>query len=338
MYNDSVYVEFEGGVAMSKYSICIIGVYFGNLPKYFNLWLKSCEHNPSIDFLVITDNDLNNLPKNVRSVKMDLCEMKERADRAVGFEVVLDKPYKCCDYKIIYGLIFKDYLENYDFWGHCDLDLIFGDIRHFATDSVLEKNDKIFDLGHLSLYRNTDEVNNRYKCQGTNCPDYKTAFTTSFITAIDEHTGIYQIYKKNNFPMYDERVFADIYSVFSHFSAVGLSEGIKTQAFYWENGKVWLVYKDKNDIESKEVAYIHFQKRKFHSTLPDDVSSFYISSKGFVEKSSEGVPVVSEINAINPYRPVLHVFETFKKFFMFIKKRISQKRIFKSSFTRRKYE
>ena len=325
MYNGSVCIKFVGGIIMSKYSICVIGVYFGNLPKYFNLWLKSCKHNPSIDFLIITDNELHNLPANVHSVKMTLDEMKERAEKAVGFEVVLDRPYKCCDYKIIYGLIFKDYLEKYDFWGHCDFDLIFGDIRHFATDDVLEKNDKIFDLGHLSLYRNTEAVNNRYKCNGTICPDYKATFTNTFITAIDEHSGIYQIYKKNNFPMYDERVFADIYSVFSHFSAVGLSEGIKTQAFYWENGKVWLVYKDKNDIESKEVAYIHFQKRKFHSTLTDNVNSFYISSKGFTEKVTEGIPTVSEINAINPYHPVVHIIESFKRKLMFVKKRIYQK-------------
>ena len=42
---------------MKKYSICIVGVYFGKLPKYFNLWLKSCENNSDIDFLIIGDGE-----------------------------------------------------------------------------------------------------------------------------------------------------------------------------------------------------------------------------------------------------------------------------------------
>ena len=34
-------------------------------------------------------------------------------------------------------------MVGYDFWGHCDMDLIWGDIRNFITEDVLSKYDKI---------------------------------------------------------------------------------------------------------------------------------------------------------------------------------------------------
>jgi hypothetical protein len=33
-------------------------------------------------------------------------------------------PYKICDWKPFYGHIFREYLVAYDFWGHCDMDII----------------------------------------------------------------------------------------------------------------------------------------------------------------------------------------------------------------------
>ena len=42
---------------INRYKVCVIGVYFGKLPEYFNLWLKSCEYNKDIDFLIVSDNN-----------------------------------------------------------------------------------------------------------------------------------------------------------------------------------------------------------------------------------------------------------------------------------------
>ncbi len=36
-------------------SVCIVAVYFGSPPPWINLYLTSCAHNPSIDFLIVTD-------------------------------------------------------------------------------------------------------------------------------------------------------------------------------------------------------------------------------------------------------------------------------------------
>ena len=40
--------------------IAILIVYYGKLPPYFDLWLRSCEFNETIDFYVVTDNKLCN--------------------------------------------------------------------------------------------------------------------------------------------------------------------------------------------------------------------------------------------------------------------------------------
>ena len=66
----------------------------------------------------------------------------------------------------MYGEIFEDYLLGYDFWGMCDMDMIFGDLSRFITTDILEKHDKIYQLGHLTLYRNNKEVNGRFRLDG----------------------------------------------------------------------------------------------------------------------------------------------------------------------------
>ena len=35
---------------MEDLKVCIIGIYFGQFPNYFDLWLKSASYNYSIDF------------------------------------------------------------------------------------------------------------------------------------------------------------------------------------------------------------------------------------------------------------------------------------------------
>jgi len=41
------------------------------------------------------------------------------------------------------GLIFEDYVAGYDFWGHCDLDVVWGDIRKFLHTRILSDSDII---------------------------------------------------------------------------------------------------------------------------------------------------------------------------------------------------
>ena len=304
-----------------KFKVCIIGVYFGKLPTFFNLWLKSCERNPKFDFLIIGDNKLENLPDNVKCINMSLVEMKERADKVLGFETALTIPYKCCDFKVIYGLLFQEYLEQYDFWGHCDFDMIFGDLDKFITDEILEKYDKILSLGHLSLYRNTNECNEYYKKNGSKCGNYKEIFTNQQGYAFDEKGGIYQIYKVNNLPMYDKMIYADIAMIYKRFRLALKEKNYKYQVFYWENGKVYRTYYDK-EIKTEEFVYIHFKKRKFDTTLHSDVQAFFISTGGFVRKRLHDIPTLEQIKRINPYHSFVEIPEKIRNVIKYDMKRV----------------
>ena len=50
--------------------------------------------------------------------------------------VDLKRAYKICDIKSAFGDIFSEEVKNYDFWGHCDMD-----VRSFMTADLLNKYD-----------------------------------------------------------------------------------------------------------------------------------------------------------------------------------------------------
>lgn len=302
--------------------ICIIGIYFGKLPNYFSLWLKSCAYNPTIDFLLFSDNILTELPENVKVYQVTLKKIKEKISHLVGFTVCLEKPYKICDYRPIYGQLFSDYLLQYDYWGHCDFDLIFGDLQYFFDYYNLYKYDRFNALGHLSLYRNTEEVNQRYKCTGSNY-DYKTIFLTNKNCVFDEMPGMTAIYLKNSFPFFTKRIFADIASIYDRFRLIDKYKldiqavNYPFQIFYWENGKCFRAFYTNKILNKEEYLYIHFKKRKNFQIMFDDNSSksFYITKYGFYEKKQEVTKEI--IKKLNPYKGI--IYESLEKIWFYFK-------------------
>lgn len=268
--------------------ICIINVYFGTFPNYFPLWLKSAEKNPNIDFFIFSDTNYENLPSNVRIICSSLADIKQRAENALGFEVALETPYKCCDYKAIYGLLFKDELQGYDYWGHCDLDLIWGDLEKCFIENEITRYDRFFFLGHLSLYRNNDIVNNYIKLPGA-AVDYREVYTTNRICVFDEVPGTVQIYLKHRLTMFAEKKFADISCIYRRFRLATTSitnekiQNYRRQVFIWKDGCVYRLYSQRHRIFEEKYAYIHFKKRpNFELNFNwQSCSSFAITDAGF---------------------------------------------------------
>ncbi len=145
-----------------SYRIAFVVIYFGKLPFYFEAFLRSCEFNPEIDWYIFTDCPYSkNIPENVYLVAMSNHEFCSLASSKMGFSVVLSDYflYKICDFKPFLGVIFEDYLWQYDFWGHCDLDILWGRIRFYVTNVILDNYDIITSRnkcisGHFCLYRN----------------------------------------------------------------------------------------------------------------------------------------------------------------------------------------
>ena len=143
-----------------RHTAALILPYYGKFPNYFPLWLKSAGANTDFTFMIFTDIDMSgcNIPPNVQVHAMTLEEIRLRASLHLHFEPVLETPYKLCDYKPMFGLIFQDWLEGYDFWGYVDPDVIWGRMSRFITDDIMDRYDRIYQHGHLQLFRNNGEV------------------------------------------------------------------------------------------------------------------------------------------------------------------------------------
>jgi len=288
-----------------KNRICIIGVYFGKLPEHFNLWLKSCFSNKKIDFFVFTDNSDTKVIKNVHMINMKIEDLKKLSEAKIGVNVNLKRPYKCCDLKPFYGVIFSDYIKQYKYWGHCDFDMIFGDISSYLEKYNIDNYDKFLPLGHLSFYKNIDRVNFAYKLNGSEIGDYKEVLASEDNYAFDEYKGIYKILLKNHFSIFDKRLFADISTRKKRFVCALKDKNYKKQIFCWENGKVFRYYFQDAIIKKEEFIYIHFQKRKMKNNVKNAENDFYIVPNSFIDKQDED-NILKMIKKYNRYHGLLY--------------------------------
>lgn len=225
----------------------------------------------------------------------------------------ISTPYKVCDFKPMFGEIFQEYLHGYDFWGHCDLDMVFGNLADFLTPEKLAAHDKIYPNGHLSLYRNTPEVNARWRLPGAKF-DVKLVLSSPMNFAFDEWDGIYNIYRRNSFPFYRDVEFAEPIADCPRFRLLPQRSNAKyerrpqdypEQLFYWEDGKVWRAYVNSEGmVKTETFAYVHFQKRMFGEIGKDvlEAASFYCTTEGFISKLAFGPPGRDEIRKLNPPR------------------------------------
>ena len=251
--------------------ICLINVYIGKLPNYFQLWLDSCRYNPSIDFLLFTDDKTKyDYPENVKVKYISFQEIKTYIQNKFDFAISLDASYKFCDYKPAYGYIFSDYLKQYDFWGHCDIDLIFGNIRKFLNEIDLNNYDKIFKCGHFTLYKNNEKMINSFKemiVDGK--PMYLNVYSTKDSFFFDEwgknHDGLLNYWINND----KYRVYTDdscIADVSTKYNNLVLTKFKKRHIFQWNidrknNCHLAGLYLQNGGVHKKEYMYVHFQKR-----------------------------------------------------------------------------
>jgi hypothetical protein len=162
--------------------------YFGPWPNWFDFYLQSCGSNGSIDWHFFTDNpEPKNHPKNVRFVKTTLADFNKLASQKLGFATTVKKYIKVCDFRPAFGVIFDDYIKDYDFWGYGDIDTIYGNIRKFFTDDILSRCDIVttyesFLAGPFTLFKNY-----RTKYLYRKNPDHEKIFTSQDYLGFDEN-------------------------------------------------------------------------------------------------------------------------------------------------------
>jgi hypothetical protein len=115
-----------------------------------------------LSWLLLTEQPVPDAPPNVAGQLWEFEDLAERIRSHFDFEISLERPYKLCDFRPAFGEIFADELTGYDFWGHSDLDLVFGRIRGHLPGAAFEADKILFD-GNFSLYRNTAETAGWYR-------------------------------------------------------------------------------------------------------------------------------------------------------------------------------
>ncbi len=292
------------------HKLITICCWFGTLPEHFPEFSRSVAMNPTIDFLLVTDCQIPNPPSNMSIYPCSFEEVHARFQSLFDFPICLEKPYKLCDFRPVWPLAFQEFLNGYDFWGHCDMDMIFGDIRHFLSDETLSNHDKIYRLGHLSYYRNTNQVTSRYLLDGG--VNYHTVFTSPEGFAFDEIAGMGNIYSRHNYPAYYSLDYIDITygkvrftrSLFHVPAELHASFNFEKQLFFWENGRVFRAYWFGNQIHQDEFNYIHFSKRKMpNHGVSENSNSFFITNRGLFPKN--GPVVFEDFDRYNPHEPKL---------------------------------
>lgn len=273
-----------------KKKFAFILPYIGKLPDWFQLWLNSCARNPIADWLLFTDDKNSfNYPDNVIVRYSSFDELRTLFQKSFDFIISLKQPYRLCDYRPAYGEIFKDYLAGYEFWGHCDPDLIWGDLKKWLTAPSLDKYDMISHWGHCCLFRNKRSMNTLFKKRIEGVPFYRNIYSDDKKIAFDEVAGMDVFVREEGvreliLPFLDLKPAVESY---------GFTRTYSSYPFLFESIKRMLVRVDKSGVRafgvndnmqiiSKEFSYVHLQKRQMSLNIDVFSDEYLIVPNTFI--------------------------------------------------------
>jgi len=279
--------------------ICIVIVYFGKWPEWFEFFLQGCRYNLGINWIFYTDRAIpENAPENVKFIKGNLENFKQLVSEKLDITPSIKDSYKICDFRPAFGIIFEDYLRDYDFWGYGDIDLIYGDIRKFITEKDLDKYDiisakKEFTAGHFTLLKNSEEMNNLYK----KTLNYRNVFEREDHVGFDEGSwNITKMQPKDEFFIKNKNIQSFTHAVKfydekglirAHFKKMILedSELKGDWKVIWHNGKI---SEKTTGIEAMYIHFLNVKKNKDFTIqrLKQAPRAFSITSKGIFEEKN----------------------------------------------------
>jgi hypothetical protein len=265
---------------MPSPSMRLVVPHFGQRPAYFPLVLRSMAANPDVSWLLFTEQPVPDAPRNV---EVQLCEFEDLAKRIrslFALEISLERPYKLCDFRPAFGEIFAEELAGYEFWGHSDLDLIFGGIREHLPAAAFEA-DKILFNGNFSLYRNNAETAGWYRHE-VGKVSYRDAMTNPAAMHFDEWAGIYYIVEDLGASAWHEDVIFDI-SFSRYRTHAEASPGRDPRRYSWEEGEICEYRLERGRPVRRTALLIHLQKRVLRAPAPDVLGAerYWILPNGF---------------------------------------------------------
>jgi hypothetical protein len=254
-----------------KNTIAFVVTYFGKLPFYFPAFQLSCKYNPHVQWLIFTDCvEPDDLPQNITFVNISINDFAELSTQKLGYEICIDPEflYKICDFKPAFGIIYEDYLKEYTFWGHCDVDIVWGQINHFIDEIILHDYDIITSRhgrisGHFCLYRNIDKINSIFLSmpviekllkQVNRCERLDEIHFTNYLHKLLKPGLFSRIKQFRNEKPFVPRIYWDKVLTTSGKNQRELYN--KTEnIFKWKQGRVY-------NVDGSEMMYLHFHKLK----------------------------------------------------------------------------
>ena len=262
---------------------CIIVIWYGNLPDYFKYWERSASRNSKYaDFLIVTDQQYYSEYENIHVLSISMKQLERRISTCLNINARLKKPFKACDFRPAFGLIFSQELRMYEYWGHCDFDQVFGDLG-ILVDRIKDCSyDKIGRSGHLTLYKNDDKINKLFMQEGA-LFEYRQVFETDENYAFDERTGICRISKRQKIHYLNiVGLRADI-SAKSRRMDINDAKNYNKQLFFWDDGHLFRAYLQDGKIVKEEYIYMHFQKKHPRPDQINQSNTFIIGKDCFEE-------------------------------------------------------
>ncbi len=293
--------------------ICVICNYFGRPPSYFKLWLESCGMNKSVHFLFITDIPIDTPPPNVTVIKSTLKELQSKFQSCFAFPIKYNQPWDFCAFKGVLGTIYKEELKSYDWWGWCDCDLIFGDLNFFLSDELLNSYDKILPLGHLSIIRNSDYINefisNHPKTKQELMSSYDCFEEVALPVTILPQINVRQCPNKipffSPFPRQGHWVM-DYTSSQSVTCALNLPKSCRLDNVYtWHQGKItgWFAQSSGDWVGKLPMAYCHFFRHDMKFLVSRlEAEKHYLIRPNLIEEYDGHALTAKEVRHYNRFR------------------------------------
>jgi len=290
-------------------TIALVIPYFGVWPVWIDLYLYSCEQNSEIDWYFFTDCEPKPSKKNVFFNYLSFETYCNQVSEKLEIDFKPTSAYKLCDLKVFYGFIHQVLLSKYDFWGFGDVDVVWGNIKTFYTNQLLEKYD-VFSThadrlsGHLAILRN----NKKYTELCFKITDWQLKLTSETNYGLDEidfsrliypeSKYIYKTYSKvirkifnwrnawvfyyNILPLLNHILLLQsrgLYFKEQHSTPMLSDDGLTFQhdadTWYYNEGKLT------NNKTSREYIYLHFmifKKNSFRKTYYWHEDYYHLSS------------------------------------------------------------
>ena len=266
-------------------SIIVIFPHFGMLPPQYKMWRASALYNSSIDFLFFTDCDVEPA-KNIVVHKMSFSDFRQIVQDKFDFPIVLDRPYKICDYRPAFAYILSEYVKGYDFWGWGDLDVVYGDIRHFITEDTLSHYKMLSGYGHFTLYSNDEYTNTFFMKEVDGYVSHKDAFTQKRYMYFDEYEykgfgDKWRDCRSND--CWLEWPFDNASKPKQSYHFNSLTRGWQRIIFEHVDNKLYMLRFNHGKLEKKESLYAHFQHRGFMKDKVTDYSHFLVTPRAIID-------------------------------------------------------